>query len=428
VLAAMKAEAEFQERDTRPARNTMVSAQALRAAADGAGECPVPGVADLLSLHSLSPQQRHDLCAFWIRSATVAATKEYESIETQLGAATVLLEHARERARQEVLRDIDVIGLTTTGCAMHQDLLRSLKPSVLVVEEAAEILEAQLLACFTESLTQIVLIGDHYQLQPKVETMALERHNHMNVSLFERLVRPIEPVVLVEQRRMRPSIADLVRPFYDKDPLRDHESVALRPYIDKHGHEHTHAVPGLQRDVFLWTHTRPEEPSKVGRSMVNMLEAEMVTATVRHLIRQGVRPPSITVITPYLGQRRLLKTVLREHASKDVRISTVDRFQGDEADVIVLSLVRTKKLTQFIRMRNRMIVACSRARFAMVVIGSVELLQQSEHWSVVLKHLNEAGCVGDKLPIVDETTKDHNEVSANVPLREWLPAYAAEKK
>merc|ERR1711991_86572 len=173
----------------------------------------------------------------------------------------------------------------------------------------------------------------------------------------------------------------------------------------------------------MWTHSQPEEPSTVGRSMVNMLEAEMVTSLVRHLLRQGVRPGSVTVITPYLGQRRLLKTVIREHVSRDVRISTVDRFQGDESDVIVLSLVRTVKLTEFIRMRNRMIVACSRARFAMVMIGADSLLEKSPHWAKVLEHLREKKLVGEKLPIVDIGTGDTNEVPARLPLKDWLPAY-----
>uniref|UniRef100_A0A146LAG0 NFX1-type zinc finger-containing protein 1 n=1 Tax=Lygus hesperus TaxID=30085 RepID=A0A146LAG0_LYGHE len=92
-----------------------------------------------------------------------------------------------DEAKLELLRTADVVGLTTTGCAMNQNLLRSLRPSVLVVEEAAEVLESQLLACMTDTLTQVVLIGDHFQLKPKVDTFVYEKYNHMNTSLFERL-------------------------------------------------------------------------------------------------------------------------------------------------------------------------------------------------------------------------------------------------
>jgi hypothetical protein len=423
ALASMRAESEPSLRDLKALRAAIVSREALELGANGPGDCPIAELKELQSLWSLSPQRRHDLFVFWVRTSIASAAADYTTTQLQLDSAVILLDHARERSKQETLRDVDVIGLTTTGCAMQQALLRSLKPSVLVVEEAAEILESQLLACLTESLTQIVLIGDHYQLQPKVETVELEKYNNMNVSLFERLSRHIDPFVLVEQRRMRSSIANLVRPFYDKHPLRDHASVETRPYIDKYGRRYTFAVPGLQHEVFLWTHDHPEEMASVGRSKVNLLEVEMVTGTVRHLLRQGVRPPSITVITPYLGQRRLIKNVM-DRVSRDVRVSTVDRFQGDEADVIVLSLVRTKTITDFIRMRNRMIVACSRARFAMVLIGSDNLLGQSSHWNKVLEELERRGAVGPELPVVDVETGARNKVGAKLPLDKWLPAYA----
>ena len=156
----------------------------------------------------------------------------------------------------------------------------------------------------------------------------------------------------------------------------------------------------------------------------------MVHLAVSHLLTQGVSPSSITVITPYLGQRRAIQGSFMGAAIRGakgegyssgggglpppspgvlnsmsaVRVSTVDMFQGDENEIIILSLVRTERLTDFMKMRNRMIVACSRARFAMVVVGCEGLLRQAEHWSQVVDILSDDNLVGEGLPITATTT------------------------
>lgn len=71
----------------------------------------------------------------------------------------------------------------------------------------------------------------------------------------------------------------------------------------------------------------------------------MVQQVVQHLIHEGVAQHALTVITPYLGQCRALRSVMRLSALAEVKVSTVDLFQGDENDIVILSLVRTAKLT-----------------------------------------------------------------------------------
>ena len=68
------------------------------------------------------------------------------------------------------LRSARVVGMTTSGAASKLGLLKSLKASVLLVEEAAEVLEAHVLAALTEDIQQLILIGDHKQLRPKIQT------------------------------------------------------------------------------------------------------------------------------------------------------------------------------------------------------------------------------------------------------------------
>ncbi|PWV18105.1 putative ATP-dependent helicase [Trypanosoma cruzi] len=397
VFQEMKREEESPDfNDALP--TTYLSAEAMDLAKNPP-KCPEGIPEELLSLWSLDPVLRHEYYAFLFRDCISVKARDCQLIMDAIMNVVTIRNHAMDEVKLELLQGADVIGLTTTGCAKNQNLLRSLRPSVLVVEEAAEVLESQLLACMTDSLQQIVLIGDHYQLQPKVETFLYEKVNKLNMSLFERLAKRIRPICLTEQRRMHPFISRLVRPFYDTQTLLDSADLLTRTFTSAAGVKYLDAVPGLARRVFFWRHTHPEEEASGSRSKVNIKEVEMVLKIVAHLTSEGVHQKSITVITPYLGQRRLLRTSLRLRAFSDVAVSTVDLFQGDENDIVILSLVRTKRLTEFLRMRNRMIVSCSRARFAMVMTGSETLLEQSSHWKEVLYMLRKENCVGDRLPI-----------------------------
>jgi hypothetical protein len=403
VFQEMKREDELREWENN-IRNVYVAAEHIDLAANPP-VCPQGVPHELLSLWSLAPKERHEYYAFLIKQCIYTKVRDLLKILDVMEAVIALRNHALAEVKLEILQGADVIGLTTTGCALNQELIRSLRPSVLVVEEAAEVLESQLLACMTDSLKQLILIGDHYQLKPRVETYAYEKFNKLNVSMFERLTNTLKPIRLVQQRRMHPSISRLIRPFYDEQPLEDHASVLSRLFISSSGHR-VQDVPGLGKcaRLFMWTHSHPEECAPNSRSKINTLEIKMVLNLVNHLCQQGVPQCSITVITPYLGQCRALRSVLRSNAAssltlRDVRVSTVDLYQGDENDVIIVSMVRTQRLTDFLKMRNRMIVTCSRARHAMVIIADNTLLQQSPHWREVVNALEETRSIGDRIPV-----------------------------
>ena len=73
----------------------------------------------------------------------------------------------------QILKRAQVVGMTTTGAAIHQELLNKLRAPVVFVEEAAEVLESNLLATLTPHVKHLVLIGDHKQLKPKVRFIYL---------------------------------------------------------------------------------------------------------------------------------------------------------------------------------------------------------------------------------------------------------------
>ena len=113
-----------------------------------------------------------------------------------------------------------------------------------------------------------------------------------------------------------------------------------------------------------------------GKSRSNDHEAKFLTALCRYFIQQGYLREQITILTAYSGQ--LLK--LRREMSADktffegVRVTAVDNFQGEENDIILLSLVRSDSIG-FLKIANRVCVALSRARKGFYIIGNATLLE-----------------------------------------------------
>ena len=185
---------------------------------------------------------------------------------------------------------------------------------MVLVEEAGEILESHILTALAPQTQQLVLIGDHKQLRPKVNyDLSVEKGDgyDLNRSLFERLIlRGFPHQVLIQQHRMRPEIADLVRSLTYPN-LIDAPKTLSRPNIR-----------GLQDNLIFISHTQPENDSQEAgnwqdtssaSSKQNRFEVDLVLKIVRYLAQQGYGTDDIVVLTPYLGQLRLLQTVLSKN-------------------------------------------------------------------------------------------------------------------
>jgi len=243
-----------------------------------------------------------------------------------------------------------------------------------VVEEAAEVLEAQLVAGLCPSLEHVVLIGDHAQLRPGVQCHALGVQNNLTVSLFERLALGGYPhATLQTQCRQHPVLARLIQPIYPG--LQDHLKVRTdRP-----------PVPGLAHRLTWMDHASREESH--GNSLSNPMEARMAVELAARLVAEGTPAAQITILATYLGQMRLIRhdPVL----PLGVQVHTVDGYQGDENEVVLVSLVRNNPGGDvgFLRARSRSCVLLSRARRALVLFGSRGLMRRSggRYWGQVLE-------------------------------------------
>ncbi len=119
----------------------------------------------------------------------------------------------------------DIIGMTTTGAAKFRYIITGMKPRIVVIEEAAEVIESHVITSLTEYTEHLILIGDHQQLRPKPAVYLLAKKFGLDISLFERMIGnglPFHQLKL--QHRMRPSISGLLVPHIYKE-LNDHNSV-----------------------------------------------------------------------------------------------------------------------------------------------------------------------------------------------------------
>ncbi|KAI1492178.1 hypothetical protein F5X96DRAFT_413793 [Biscogniauxia mediterranea] len=403
--------------------------------------------ADLFGMTNL---ERNELYDRWLEEISDPIISRIISEDTSYHKDYKLRSNARDDIDLRCLQAADIVGVTTTGLARSLDLLSRLKCKVMLCEEAGEVLEAHLLTALLPSVEHAILIGDHLQLRPQIQNYELQSTNprgeqySLDVSLFERLVKPphetdakVPFCKLDTQRRMHPSISNLIRnTLYPT--LEDSENVTMYP-----------EVRGMKQRLF-WLHHEELEASALSSdplntSHTNDFEIEMTTALVLHLIRQGsYGRGDIAVITPYLGQLHRLRGRMsklfeitvndrdeadlemieqdqeepegssnsqpsRHPTSKSskvrllesVRVATVDNFQGEEAKVIIISLVRSNPQNRcgFLSTSNRINVLLSRAQHGMFIIGNSTTYRNVPMWSEVINMLQKDGNFGSQLQL-----------------------------
>lgn len=133
----------------------------------------------------------------------------------------------------------------------------------------------------------------------------------------------------------------------------------------------------------------------------NPIEAEVIVDIVGNVVAAGdIRADKMAIITPYSKQVQLLRTELSNarHSSgckiSDVQVGTVDSFQGQEADLVIFSAVRSNLMKElgFLRDPRRLNVAITRARRGLIVVGDPSVLRTCRHWAALLDSCYGRGC------------------------------------
>ncbi|KAI6651703.1 NFX1-type zinc finger-containing protein 1 [Oopsacas minuta] len=319
---------------------------------------------------------------------------------------------ARAKESQAISNQVDLyylktaalIGMTTTGAAKNAKLIKRLEPRVIVVEEAAEVLEAHILTSLSEHVEHLIMIGDHQQLRPSNAVYHLAQLYNINMSLFERLIdNKVAHITLDCQHRMRPEIANNMRLIYPN--LTDYEKVKdFKP------------VSGVTKNTFFISHDVFEDELCEGSfSRTNIYEAKFVVQLALYLLKQGYSEEEITILTFYNGQRALLKDLMeKEDEDIDVKIRTIDKYQGEENKIIILSVVRGNEECYIghCKVDNRVCVAFSRAREGFYIIGNEECLRVASEntahdlWRRILHRFSEIESLGYALPLCCDRHKE----------------------
>ena len=295
------------------------------------------------------------------------------------------------RINSELLGEARVIACTLVGSA-HR-LLEGMKFGTLFIDEAAQALEA---ACWIpmRRASRVILAGDHCQLPPTVKSIAALRAG-LGKTLMERIAenKPEVVTLLKIQYRMNEEIMRFSSDWFYHGEVESAPQIKYRSileddspimWIDTSNEENQvtiegdDVVSGEKRDDMNF------HEQFVGESFgrINKAEADLTLLTLAEYLTQvgkrRVLEESIDVgiISPYRAQVQYLKRLLKKYEffkpyRRLISVNTVDGFQGQERDVILISLVRSNDEGQigFLKDLRRMNVAMTRARMKLIILG-----------------------------------------------------------
>jgi hypothetical protein len=298
------------------------------------------------------------------RHGTLARSlAQHEAALSEVCAIGELLALPRVQRELLLLRGSTLVFATTTGMAMRQRRLceGGVTFPMVLMEEAAKVLETEALTCFAHGVERVVLIGDHLQLPPLVGDDSL-RDGGVNYSqsLFARLLRAgVAAITLNRQGRAVPGIADLYRFRYSD--LRDLGDAGGGGWPLRHAANFVDVRGAVQHES-------------------NAREAKELVAFFAQLCAKGVDPARVSVLATYRNQCALLQRELAQQAARPRDTATTDAFQGLQNDIVLVSLVSVHALSAHMRDVARIVVLLSRARTGLVLFGRFDVFWADAEW------------------------------------------------
>jgi predicted DNA helicase len=308
-----------------------------------------------------------------------------------------------ERIAREIIREADVV--LTTNSSAGLEVVDYGSYDVAVIDEATQATIPSVLIPINRA-RRFVLAGDHKQLPP---TILSEKAKELSKTLFEGLIEryPGKSEMLTVQYRMNERLMEFPsREFYDgrieADESVKHITLAdLGVKSPEEGDAWAEVLKPENVLVFIDTSRREDrfERQRYGsESRENPLEATLVKEAVGGLLRIGVRPEWIGVISPYDDQRDLIGSLLPE----EIEVKTVDGYQGREKEVIILSFVRSNRKGElgFLKDLRRLNVSLTRAKRKLILIGDSSTLSAHPTYRRLVEFVRERETVVDAKRLV----------------------------
>jgi ATP-dependent RNA/DNA helicase IGHMBP2 len=280
---------------------------------------------------------------------------------------------------QKVLDDAQVIACTLIGST--SDYLGDRRFSTVVIDEAGQGIEPGLWVPIQRA-ERVIMAGDPYQLPPTIKSQEAGRQG-LAITLLEKAIeRHPEVSLLRTQYRMNAHIMQFSNEQFYKSQLEAHESVAdwHLPYSPLPVEFIDTAGCGFD-----------EQPGEGNESLCNKEEVNVVRKHVEQLRAMGLQNESVGIISPYRAQVELLQSEFA--TDKRMVVNTIDSFQGQERDIIYISMVRSNSEGEigFLRDYRRMNVAMTRARKKLVIIGDSATLGADKFYTKFLEYVDSIG-------------------------------------
>ncbi|XP_058085569.1 uncharacterized protein LOC131232997 isoform X2 [Magnolia sinica] len=315
------------------------------------------------------------------------------------------LEEARANLEASFANEAEIVFTTvsSSGRKLFSRLTHGF--DMVVIDEAAQASEVAVLPPLSLGAARCVLVGDPQQLPATVISKAAGTLLYSR-SLFERFQQAGCPTMLLSvQYRMHPQIRDFPSRYFYQGRLTDSESVVTMA-------DETYYSDPLLKPYVFYDVTHGRESHRGGSvSYQNIHEAQFSLRLYEHLQKtlksSGGKKVSVGIITPYKLQLKCLQRefeeVLNSEEGRELYINTVDAFQGQERDVIIMSCVRASNHgVGFVADIRRMNVALTRARRALWVMGNANALMQSDDWAALIGDAKARNCFVD----MDSIPKD----------------------
>ncbi|KAK1287351.1 putative helicase MAGATAMA 3 [Acorus calamus] len=309
------------------------------------------------------------------------------------------LEEARANLEASFANEAEIVFTTvsSSGRKLFSRLTHGF--DMVVIDEAAQASEVAILPPLSLGAARCVLVGDPQQLPATVISKAAGTLLYSR-SLFERFQQAGCPTMLLSvQYRMHPQIRDFPSRYFYQGRLTDSESVSNLA-------DEIYYKDPLLRPYVFYDITHGRESHRGGSvSYQNIHEAQFAVKLYEQLqktLKSAGSNNKVTVgiITPYKLQLKCLQRefeeILNSEEGKDIYINTVDAFQGQERDIIIMSCVRASNHgVGFVADIRRMNVALTRARRALWVVGNANALVQSDDWAALITDAKARSCFTD---------------------------------
>ncbi|VDM98223.1 unnamed protein product [Thelazia callipaeda] len=295
--------------------------------------------------------------------------------------------------KESVLKNKQVVACTLTNNSLRFLREQGFHPNVTVIDEAAQTLEC--VAWYSLLLSpRAVVVGDPWQLPPVLKTSQSAERSKTGNSLMDTLSKRFDQsnsFMLTEQYRMNKKIMEWPSSFFYNSQLHSSELVSNQLLSDI-----SDMPKGNLFDepmIFLDTSCNKSSDNKeksCRNSFINTFEARLVTKYITMLSACGVRKEDIGVIAPYAAQVGLLRNSIRTS-----KVNSVDAFQGQEREVVVMSLVRNNNEGRmgFLKDKRRLNVAVTRARRQFILIGNAAMMRHTKHTKSLFEYIQRHGVI-----------------------------------